>query len=592
MLPVSPCAEATLTSTFGLDSYSKTRHRIYHADSQLCQFRHSASSANHTCGLAKEKTLGRARHEHIEFADEHAEAVNQFAAASHKDLLPRLKTNDAEHKVGLLTLSNATRACKRFRDITQPLLYESFPGQPVAHLQSLNRTLIARRDLARMVKNITIGEWDIDMLRTLDKWWQPTIAKVGLSTHLIEAIHSKAEAGFEDAQVALLLLLCTEVQAIDICVPLMFKRSSIVSLLLTEVAQERPNTLFRGAEEDFPTQMPTSLPLRKLKTLSTRNANPALSVCISAFEKLMALKTIKRLTLFRTLFESEILPCLPGLQEVCLWRCRIGSQLGAALAGCGNLRSLKVIWPGSSMDYMQNVYPLDTVIDYKQIGNFITKHLKKLETLILDPREAYLFGKSCKQLHSLDLSLMEHLTELSVEAQALWDQHVNRRMSSLGDESAPSSPEGNPPTDHMWAMRDKEYRITRNAKLMLYECARYLIDAPTCFKSLHLDVPYMEIEPGFRELAALFKDLGRSADEVIGDPAAQRASPVVGATTPKEQRVKLRGIFGLWLPESGRWPTVVIEKDGEMSQDADWEEWRKVLDQKIEVSRGWFRWER
>ncbi|PIA93908.1 hypothetical protein CB0940_05153 [Cercospora beticola] len=430
-----------------------------------------------------------------------------------------------------------------------------------------------------MVKNITIGEWDIDMLRTLDKWWQPTIAKVGLSTHLIEAIHSKAEAGFEDAQVALLLLLCTEVQAIDICVPLMFKRSSIVSLLLTEVAQERPNTLFRGAEEDFPTQMPTSLPLRKLKTLSTRNANPALSVCISAFEKLMALKTIKRLTLFRTLFESEILPCLPGLQEVCLWRCRIGSQLGAALAGCGNLRSLKVIWPGSSMDYMQNVYPLDTVIDYKQIGNFITKHLKKLETLILDPREAYLFGKSCKQLHNecphwemkAPLPRLKEILPRSLTKLAIF---VDRR------------------SDHMWAMRDKEYRITRNAKLMLYECARYLIDAPTCFKSLHLDVPYMEIEPGFRELAALFKDLGRSADEVIGDPAAQRASPVVGATTPKEQRVKLRGIFGLWLPESGRWPTVVIEKDGEMSQDADWEEWRKVLDQKIEVSRGWFRWER
>ncbi|CAK1362644.1 unnamed protein product [Cercospora beticola] len=550
------------------------------------------------------ETLGRARHEHIEFAEEHIEAINQFAAASHKDLLPKLKTNDAEHKIGLFTLSNASRACKRFRDITQPLLYESFPGQPVAHLQSLNRTLIARRDLARMVKNITIGEWDIDMLRTLDKWWQPTIARVGLSTHLIEAIHSKAEAGFEDAQVALLLLLCTEVQAIDICVPLMFKRSSIVSLLLTEVAQERPNTLFRGAEEDFPTQMPTSLPLRKLRTLSTLNANPALSVCISAFEKFMALKTVKRLTLFRTLFEPETLPCLPDLQELCLWRCRIGSHLGAALAGCGNLRSLKVIWPGSSMDYMQNVYPLDTVIDYEQIGDFITTHLSKLETLVLDPREAYLFGKSCKQLHSLDLSSMEHLKELSVEAQALWDQHVTDECPPWEMEAPlPRLKDILPPSltklaifvdrrsDHMWAMRDKEYRITRNAKLMLYDCARYLIDAPTCFQSLHLDVPYMEIEPGLRELAALLKDLEWSADEVIGDPAVQRASPVVGATTPKEQRMKLRGIFGVWLPESGCWPSVVIEKDGEVSQDTDWEEWRKVMDQKIEAARGWFRWE-
>ncbi|KAM3420641.1 hypothetical protein BST61_g3897 [Cercospora zeina] len=84
------------------------------------------------------ETLGRARYEHIEFADETAEAVNQFAAASHKDLLPRLKTNDAEHKIGLATLSSATRVCSRLRDITRPLLYESFPGQPVAELQTLN----------------------------------------------------------------------------------------------------------------------------------------------------------------------------------------------------------------------------------------------------------------------------------------------------------------------------------------------------------------------------------------------------------------------------------------------------------------------
>ena len=116
------------------------------------------------------ETLGRARHEHIGFADEHVEAINQFTAASHKDLLPKLKTNDAEHKIGLLTLSNATRACKRFRDIARPLLYESFPGQPVANLQSLNRTLTRRPDLAQMVKNITISEWDIDLLNKLHKY--------------------------------------------------------------------------------------------------------------------------------------------------------------------------------------------------------------------------------------------------------------------------------------------------------------------------------------------------------------------------------------------------------------------------------------
>ncbi|GIZ44582.1 hypothetical protein CKM354_000777600 [Cercospora kikuchii] len=451
------------------------------------------------------------------------------------------------------------RACRRFRDITQPLLYESFPGQPVATLPKLNRTLFARPDLACMVKNITIDDWELDVFQG-DQWWETTISDVGMSSQLIEAIKSKAEAGSEDAQVALLLCLCTEVQAIDISIPIMFRRASIVGMLMTEIGQQRPNTLFRGTDQDIPPHMPASLPLRKLRD------------------------TIKRLTLFRISFQPEKLPFLPSLEEVCLWRCNIGDYLGAMLAGCVNLRSLKVVWAGSSVDHMHNVYPMDTVIDYQQIGDFINEHLTKLETLVLDPREAYLFGKSCKQLHSLNLSSMEHLKELTVEAQALWDQHVTDECPPW-EIKAPLS-----------RLKDiLPYSLTKLAILAdrrSDHIARYLIDAPTSFQSFHLDVPYLEVEPGLRELKKLFADLGRSADEIIGDPDVQRSSPVVGATTPKEQRIKLRGIFGLWLPESGQWPTIVIEKGGEMSKDADWEEWRKVIDQKIEVARGWFRYER
>lgn len=116
------------------------------------------------------EALGRARYEHIGFADENAEAVNQYAVTNHENLLPKLKTNDEQYKLGLSTLSNCTRACKRFERIARPLLYEHYPGQPIAGLQAFNRTLVRRPDLARMVKYTTIGCWEINMMSGLERF--------------------------------------------------------------------------------------------------------------------------------------------------------------------------------------------------------------------------------------------------------------------------------------------------------------------------------------------------------------------------------------------------------------------------------------
>lgn len=114
--------------------------------------------------------LGSARYEHIQFADEDAEAVDQYAASRYEELLPRLKTNDNDYRVGIATLSSSTRASTRFERIARPLLYESYPGQPIAGLQAFNRTLAQRPDLARMVKYITIGCWEIDMILGLERF--------------------------------------------------------------------------------------------------------------------------------------------------------------------------------------------------------------------------------------------------------------------------------------------------------------------------------------------------------------------------------------------------------------------------------------
>ncbi|USW58481.1 hypothetical protein Slin15195_G118000 [Septoria linicola] len=182
------------------------------------------------------ETLGRARYEHIEYAAENAEAVNQYTATSHEQLLPSLKTDDEDYRLQILTLSRATRACRLLEQIGRPLLYESYPGQPVAGLQAFNRTLLTRPDLARMVKHITIDQWDLNLMQSLDRWWKDKLSRIGFGQKLVAALVQKAEAGIEDAQVALLLTLCTNTRSIDISAPILL-HSSVAVLMIKEMAQ-------------------------------------------------------------------------------------------------------------------------------------------------------------------------------------------------------------------------------------------------------------------------------------------------------------------------------------------------------------------
>ncbi|CZT20897.1 uncharacterized protein RCC_06757 [Ramularia collo-cygni] len=544
------------------------------------------------------EVLGRARYEHIQFANEDAEAVNQYMA-THEQLLPRLKTNDEQHRIGLSTLSSIMRVCKRFETIGRPLLYESYPGQPLAGLQAFNRTLIGRPDLARMVKYITIGCWEIDMLQGLAKWWKTTIKKVSFGQKLLPALLKKAEAGHEDAQVALLLFLSTNVHTIDLSAPVLF-HMSLVKSLVKETAQERPNTLFRGETEDLSPTIPDTLPLRKLQSLGIREGDTSLTVSVSAFNVLLQLQTITCLTLYRLGCSHDILPPMPQLQELCLWRCTPDADFCESLKICKGLKSLKIIWPGMGIDYMKNVYTSDTTIDYKYIGDMISENFPLLEKLVLDPREADLYGASCTQLHSLRLTSMRYLKELSVEAQALWDKHTaDDRAPWEIEVPLPRLEHSLPPSItklavlvhrrgvHEPAMAAERTKLPRNQMLILNCCLMYLVDAPSSLRSMHLDMPYHEVQNGFTGLEDLFKEVGFVHGVINADPEVQRVSPVVGSMTPKEQRVKLRESFDMWLPETDSWCTVIIRKSGDVKSETELKSWRAVLDDKVEGARDW-----
>ncbi|KAI5359939.1 putative leucine-rich repeat domain superfamily [Septoria linicola] len=393
-----------------------------------------------------------------------------------------------------------------------------------------------------MVKHITIDQWDLNLMQSLDRWWKDKLSRIGFGQKLVAALVQKAEAGIEDAQVALLLTLA-----------------------------------------------------------SIRFGDTSLTVGIQNFEPLLRLPTLKRLTLHRIVGDSSIFTHMPQLQELCLWRCDLDKSTYEALKPCVNLRSLRIIWPGIETDYMKNVYPLDTVINYEHVSTFITTHLPKLEHLVLDPREASsMFGKSCKQLGSLDLSFMAHLKELAVEAQALWHQHVTNDLSShkinvpLPRLSAILPPSRNKLAilvNHCggaWTRAESQTRWSRNPRLIVNDCMAYLINAPSSLSSVHLDWPAYQVDFLFSRRQELLSRLGLSYKQVVSDPQVARASPVVGVTTPKEQRDKVLNIFRPWLASSKGCSTLVIGKNGRADEGGDLSKWRILIEEEVQNASTFF----
>lgn len=366
---------------------------------------------------------------------------------------------------------------------------------------------------------------------------------------------------------------------------------SLVKALIKEIAQERPNTLFRGEEEDLPSTTPSTLPLRRLSSVSLREGDTSLSVDVKAFEVLLGLPTITRLTLHRIGCDREKLPPMPQLQELCLWRCKLGVKFCHSLNICKALKTLEIIWQGVSVDYMKNVYPLDTTIDYKLIGAMLCGSFPMLEKLVLDPREAMLFGSSCTQLHSLDLSSMRYLKELTVEAKALWGEHVASDRSPRGSESlSPRLQHILPPSITKLAVlidRCGHSNLKSNQMFILSSCLRYLVGAPSSLRSMHLDMPYHEVQNGFTGLEKLFDGSNFAHRAITADPEVQRASPVVGVSTPKDQRVKLREAFDMWLPDANSWHTVVIQQLAGVNSQVDAGSWRAFLEDRAEETRKW-----
>lgn len=121
--------------------------------------------------------------------------------------------------------------------------------------------------------------------------------------------------------------------------------------------------------------------------------------------------------------------------------------------------------------------------------------------------------------------------------------------------------------------------------LILNACLRYLDDAPSSLRSIHVDMPYQEVRNCFMGLEKLFEKLAFVHSFIIADPEVQRAGPVAGVSTPKKQRLKLRKSFGMWLPGADSWSTVVIKRSADAKSGADLGIWRAVMDDRVDEAR-------
>ncbi|KAK4541836.1 hypothetical protein LTR36_007368 [Oleoguttula mirabilis] len=314
-------------------------------------------------------------------------------------------TQDVGLGLRLRTLSAISKCSKRFRKLVTPLLYRVYPGQEVAPPRLLVRSLLARSELVSYVKEMALDYWDamdFSAVRSQTRdsnwqgWWQSSVKKLGLSKALLARIGRLADKDLPDAIAALLLVYCTDIETLDLSAPMVL-HASILTPLFKELLHPRPNTWFRGEEEDASnSERVPSLPLRHLRNLSVRLADSNYVAGILQFGTLLRLPTIQAFTPYRFTSEADFLVHMRNLQSLCLWRCSFDqSTLVAALKACRPLRRLTIVWAGYKISFGEP-HPIPTLISLSELGDIIRAKHHRLEQLWLDPRECWDSGHQIK----------------------------------------------------------------------------------------------------------------------------------------------------------------------------------------------------
>lgn len=521
--------------------------------------------------LPSPDSIGRGRWEHLK--RENDEECGTTLDMNSKDYFARLATNDGEYASRLKTLSSLTRTSQKHHKIATPLLYKTYPGQRIANMNTLLRTLVNAPRKRDLVKRMVLDPFTASQGQFMNspgnrgEKWTDSIARLGISNGLINHLQSfaRSEADVQDAQVGLLFFLCTNIETLDVTASFDW-HMGLMAPLLAELSKPGPQTLFRGSwqSDGIGGGGCFDLPLRKLKNLSLRLCDTNYVAGTGMFDDLIRLPTIQRLTLYRFTSEADVLGQNSNLRELVLWRCTFGwESILAALAHLPKLNALSIIFAGLTCS-MGDIYNQDdTEITFAGLSTVLQKYTPLLETLRLDTREL-LFHTNSQQLNDLDVSQMPHLKELAVESQALWGDHV---LSEV-DEALGSTPRLRDLlslsleklTILVHHLQSHPWPAARSAQLIFHKSARFAQRAPAALKEVHLDLLWGWAQYGLTHEPRL-RERGWVAEGVVDDVEVARPSPVVGSMTSRVARKKLWSQWSQWEPGRG-WETMVLRRVG------------------------------
>lgn len=150
------------------------------------------------------------------------------------DFTGKLSDSDQDIKLQLFTLASLARTSLRLNRIVKPVLYRTYPGFPLANARTFIKTLAKDPVCAGSVHEIVIDKWEditqddqhtVDLesqsLKTSCLQYAQSMRRVSscYPVGLGSAVGAKLERGRADVVLTMLMLLCDNIEVLEVSVP-------------------------------------------------------------------------------------------------------------------------------------------------------------------------------------------------------------------------------------------------------------------------------------------------------------------------------------------------------------------------------------
>ncbi|KAK4957501.1 hypothetical protein LTR10_005466 [Elasticomyces elasticus] len=291
---------------------------------------------------------------------------------------PRARNEDRIRLSTLASISLANRTCYR---VVKPHMYHTLILEDYYHTtrrRDFLRTLVQNPDTGSLVQLFYAGSWSVEADYE-NTTWQPEpvpddlkrealVALDGaeLPTSLRDHLRLALARGIEDAEIALLLLLISNLRLLDISASFHAKDSLAMSVIQHRPLQHLSEVKVSHSDTEGSSSMDGSVALLQLPALNTFRGR-----MIDCNSESSALLAPIRSTLKRAFFTMSLLDAV-GLQRL--------------LVACPDLETLSVHWGSATVGISS--------IEYALFGQALRDHGKRLKNLHLKPEDAEVFDDS------------------------------------------------------------------------------------------------------------------------------------------------------------------------------------------------------